>query len=115
MRYIEWGGAKTPRNRENVCEGKFAKGDGGENVREGTFAKGDGGENVREGTFAKGDGGENVREGTFARGDLQGHRRIQFHHQSARAMRKAQGINITNCDVTTWSWVNLAMAVPVLE
>ena len=69
MRYIEWGGAKTPRNRENVREGKFAKGDGGKNVREGTFAKGDGGENVREGTFAKGDGGENVREGTFAKGD----------------------------------------------
>ena len=28
---------------------------------------------------------------------------------SSTRARNAQGINITNCDVTTWSWVNLRM------
>ena len=27
--------------------------------------------------------------------------------------RNAQGINITNCDVTTWSWVNLVNPVAI--
>ena len=67
----KWDGAEAFLSREHVCEGLFAKGEGGENVSEGIFARGtfvrerSRGEHLRE----------NVREGrwgkrTFARGDL---------------------------------------------
>ena len=59
--WLECSGATAFRNRENVREGVFAKGDGEENIGEGTFARKRSRENVRKGRQGK---------RTFARGDL---------------------------------------------
>ena len=55
------------RNRESVCDGMFAKSDGGENVCEGTLPRERSRENVREGTFARERSEKNVREGLRGR------------------------------------------------